>query len=81
MTIGRFPDRAAALDFLVEKYSSEDHRARYVLSERDTARVVFTFIGDLGKRKGEIVYVGNGEDLTAAIKDLFKQLKENINDA
>lgn len=75
MSVGRFPDRAAALDFLVEKYSTKDTPAKYNILEKGVSRVSLFFDRDFGNgRFGEVGYVGNGADLTSAIEDLFKQL-------
>jgi len=75
MAVGRFSNRAEALDFLVEKFSTKEHPARYSLLERETARVTLNFMKEFGHgKKGEVQYVGNGADLSAAIVDLFKHL-------
>lgn len=76
MAVGRFPDRAAALDFLVAKLSTKDHPARYSLREEGTARVVFAYWTKFGNDlEGEAQEIGNGADLSAAIVDLFGKLK------
>jgi hypothetical protein len=75
MSVGRFPNRAAALDYLVEKYGRKDAPAEYKIFERDTSLVTFTFVKDFGQgRQGPVSYTGNGPDLTTAIAALFVQL-------
>lgn len=81
MKVGKYPTRAAALDFLVEKYSTKEVRARYVLKDADIACVVFTFERDFGGgKKGEVGYTGNGADLSEAIRDLYDHLGEAVDD-
>jgi hypothetical protein len=80
MQVGRFENRAAALDFLVEKYSIKKFPATYAVVEQgpvSTASLRFLkkFPDDL---EGEVRIVGHGTNLSAAIADLFKQLKEDI---
>lgn len=81
MGVGRFPDRAAALDYLVEKYSTKEVPARYTIQDSGSScRAVLNFEREFAKGKlGEVTYSGNGADLSAAVVDLFKQLGEDIN--
>lgn len=76
MQVGRFGSRAEALDFLVAKYSTKEVPARYMLKEEEgkPARVVFFFLKEFPKTKGEVQYVGNGATLTEAIRDLYQHL-------
>jgi hypothetical protein len=79
MQVGRFQDRAAALNYLVEKFSTEKHNARYVIRETDISHVSFTFMKEFERgKKGEVTYGGNGADLSEAIADLFTQLGESV---
>jgi hypothetical protein len=79
MQVGRFENRAAALDFLVEKYSTERFVARYSITESVTASVAFRFRKKFPEgSEGEVQYVGSGINVSTAIADLFKQLGEDI---
>jgi hypothetical protein len=79
MQVGRFENRAAALDFLVEKYSIKKFPARYSITESVTASVSFRFLKTFpGDKQGEVQHVGNGLTVSAAIVDLFQQLSEDI---
>lgn len=80
LQVGRFPNRAAALDHLVAEYSTKAHAARYTLQETDgVARVVFAFHREFKKGQwGEVQYVGNGTDLSEAIRNLFESLGDSV---
>lgn len=80
LQVGRFPNRAAALDHLVAEYSTREHPAHYTLRDFDgSARVVFTFYREFKKGQwGEVQYVGNGTDLSEAIRNLFESLGDTV---
>ena len=94
MQVGRFNDRAAALDFLVAKYIGnadavaklkahvgEDELVGYAVREKEghAARVLFAYDKEFRPgQHGMVTEIGNGADLTAAIVDLFARLGESL---
>lgn len=87
MQVGRFSNRAEAIDFLVTKFPlrdeerkqldpSERDEAQYVVREREgQSALVFKHSRQLSNGKfGIAQYMGTGSDLSEAIVDLFKQL-------
>jgi hypothetical protein len=80
MQVGRFSNRADALDYLVARYSTKRVEAKYILRDGDVATVIFSFEQEFDKgKRGVVQYSGNGGDLSAAIADLFSRLDLDVN--